>query len=126
MGHVDFEQTPKRIVREGLLRKLVYWEEGQYYHQGRLDRLRESLVALDYFSRIDIQPHPAEAVEGRVPVQVALTPAKRVVYTAGLRYGTARGPGVRPGLERRSVNPRRHKALAKPAYAQKRRTRSEE
>src|SRR3546814_1875955 len=60
MGHVDFEQTPKRIVREGLLRKLVYWEEDQYYHQGRLDRLRESLVALDYFSRIDIQPHRSE------------------------------------------------------------------
>src|SRR3546814_14941965 len=74
MGHVDFEQTSKRIVREDLLRKLVYWEEGQYYHQGRLDRLRESLVALDYFSRIDIQAHPEQAVEGRVPVRVALTP----------------------------------------------------
>src|SRR5690606_12377169 len=77
MGPVDFEQSPERIVRERLLRKLIYWEEGQYYHQGRLDRLRQSLVALDYFSRIDIQPHPEEAVEGRVPVQVNLTPAKR-------------------------------------------------
>src|SRR3546814_709565 len=122
MGRVDFEQTPKRIVREDLLRKLVYWEEGQYYHQGRLDRLRESLVALDYFSRIDIQPHPEQAVEGRVPVQVALTPAKRDVYTAGLSYGTESGPGVRLGLERRYVNTRGHKALAQLDYAQKRKT----
>ena len=122
MGRVDFEQTPERIVRERLLRKLMYWEEGQYYHQGRLDRLRESLVALDYFSRIDIQPHPEQAVEGRVPVQVTLTPAKRDVYTAGLSYGTESGPGVRLGLERRYVNTRGHKALAQLDYAQKRKT----
>jgi translocation and assembly module TamA len=122
MGRVDFEQTPKRVVRERLLRKLIYWEEGQYYHQGRLDRLRESLVALDYFSRIDIQPHPEQAVDGRVPVQVALTPAKRDVYTAGLSYGTESGPGVRFGLERRYVNQRGHKALTQLDYAQKRKT----
>jgi len=122
MGPVDFEQSPERIVRERLLRKLIYWEEGQYYHQGRLDRLRQSLVALDYFSRIDIQPHPEEAVEGRVPVQVNLTPAKRDVYTAGLSYGTESGPGVRLGLERRYVNTRGHKALAQLDYAQKRKT----
>lgn len=122
MGRVDFEQTPKRVVRERLLRKLIYWEEGQYYHQGRLDRLRESLVALDYFSRIDIQPHPEQAVEGRVPVHVALTPAKRDVYTAGLSYGTESGAGVRLGLERRYVNMRGHKALAQLDYAQKRKT----
>src|SRR3546814_254013 len=122
MGHVDFEQTPKRVVHERLLRKLIYWEEGQYYHQGRLDRLRESLVALDYFSRIDIQPHPEEAVEGRVPVQVALTPAKRDVYTAGLRYGPESGPGVRLGLERHSVNTRGPKALPHPDDAPKTKT----
>src|SRR3546814_14433684 len=122
MGHVDVEQTPKRIVREDLLRKLVSCEEGQYYHQRLLDRLRESLVALDYFSRIDIQAHPEQAVEGRVPVRVALTPAKRDVYTAGLSYGTESGPGVRLGLERRYVNTRGHKALAQLDYAQKRQT----
>ncbi|HZW18894.1 MAG TPA: autotransporter assembly complex family protein [Luteimonas sp.] len=122
MGPIDFEQTPKRVVRERLLRKLVYWKQGQYYHQGRLDRLRESLVALDYFSRIDIQPYPEKAVDGEVPIEVTLTPAKRDVYTAGLSYGTESGPGVRLGLERRYVNTRGHKALAQLDYAQKRKT----
>jgi len=122
MGPTDFEQTPKRVVRESLLRRLVYWKPGQYYHQGRLDRLRESLVALDYFSRIDIQPHPEKAIDGQVPVEVTLTPAKRDVYTAGLSYGTESGPGVRLGLERRYVNTRGHKALAQLDYAQKRKT----
>src|SRR5690606_11477789 len=120
MGPIAFEQTPRRVVRDRLLRKLVYWKPGQYYHQGRLDRLRESLVALDYFSRIDIQPHPENAVDGQVPIEVALTPAKRDVYTAGLSYGTESGPGVRLGLERRYVNDRGHKALAQLDYAQKR------
>ncbi len=122
MGATTFTQTPKRIIRDGLLEKLVYWEEGQYYHQGRLDRLRKSLASLDYFSRIDIEAKPENAVDHRVPVQVTLTPAKRSIYTSGLSYGTESGAGVRLGLERRYLNSRGHKALAQLDYAQKRKT----
>ena len=95
----------------GLLDKLVYWEEGSYFHQGKLDRLRESLVGLDYFSNIDIQAKPENAVDGRVPVDVNLTLAKRSIYTAGLSYGTDSGAGVRLGVERRYLNSRGHKAV---------------
>lgn len=122
MGRVTFEQTPERIIRESLLGKLIYWNEGEYYHQGRLDRLRKSLVTLDYFSRIQIEPQPEQAVEGRVPVQVTLTPAKRSIYTAGVSYGTDSGAGIRLGLERRYLNDRGHKALAQLDYAQRRKT----
>ena len=122
MGKVTFEQTPRRIVRDALLGKLVYWNEGEYYHQGRLDRLRKSLTSLDYFSRIDIEPQPEKAVDGQVPVVVTLTPAKRDVYTAGVSYGTDSGAGVRFGLERRYVNDRGHKALAQIDYAQRKKT----
>jgi len=122
MGTTTFTQSPKPVVSNRLLDKLVYWKAGEYYHQGRLDRLRQSLIALDYFSRIDIQPRPEDAVDGQVPVQVALTPAKRDVYTAGVSYGTESGAGVRFGLERRYVNQRGHKALAQVDYAQKRKT----
>jgi translocation and assembly module TamA len=122
MGVITFNQTPKRIVRDALLGKLVYWNEGEYYHQGRLDRLRKSLTALDYFSRIDITPQPENAVDGQVPVVVTLTPAKRDIYTAGVSYGTDSGAGVRFGLERRYVNDRGHKALAQLDYAQNRKT----
>lgn len=122
MGVITFAQQPKRIIREDLLGKLIYWEEGEYYHQGRLDRLRKSLTALDYFSRIDIEPQPEHAVEGRVPVKVTLTPAKRSIYTAGVSYGTDSGAGIRLGLERRYLNDRGHKALAQLDYAQRRKT----
>ncbi len=101
MGPTTFTQAPKRVVNDDLLRKLIYWDEGEYYHQGRLDRLRKSLVALDYFSRIDIDPQPGKAIDKRVPVDVTLTPAKRDIYTAGLSYGTDSGAGIRLGLERR-------------------------
>jgi len=121
MGPTVFEQE-RPIVRQDLLEKLVYWEEGQYYHQGRLDRLRTSIARLDYFSDIEITPRPDRAVDGRVPVDVRLSPAKRSIYTAGLSYGTDSGPGVRLGVERRYVNSRGHKALAQLDYARKRKT----
>ncbi len=122
MGMVAFEQTPRHIIRDSLLGKLVYWDEGSNYHQDKLDRLRKSLVALDYFSRVDIQPQPDKAVDHRVPVQVTLTPAKRSIYTAGVSYGTDSGGGVRLGVERRYLNARGHKALAQLDYAQRRKT----
>jgi translocation and assembly module TamA len=122
MGEVTFEQTPKRIVRDALLGKLVYWKPGEYYHQGRIDRLRKSLTSLDYFSRIDISPQPENAKDLQVPVVVTLAPAKRDVYTAGVSYGTDSGAGVRFGLERRYVNDRGHKALAQLDYAQNKKT----
>lgn len=131
MGAIAFVQQPKQIIRDQLLDKLVYWNEGEYYHQGRLDRLRDSLLKLDYFSAIDIEPRPDQAVEvteedgsvsRRVPVTVTLTPAKRSIYTAGLSYGTDSGAGVLFGVERRYLNSRGHKALGQIDWAQNRKT----
>jgi translocation and assembly module TamA len=122
MGEITFEQAPQLIIRDTLLRKFVYWEEGDYYHQGRLDRLRKSLGGLDYFSRIDIEPQPENAVDGRVPVTVRLTLAKRSIYSVGGSFGTDSGFGVSLGLERRYLNSRGHKGLAQLDYAEKRKT----
>ena len=120
MGRISFNQD---YFREGLFDPLVYWEEGSYWHEGKLDRLRESLTKLDYFSTIDIQPHPELADDDwRVPVDVNLTLAKRTVYTAGLSYGSESGPGVRGGVERRYVNRRGHKLNTQLDYAQKRKS----
>ncbi|MFC0676321.1 autotransporter assembly complex family protein [Lysobacter korlensis] len=122
IGNVEFNQTPRQIVYERLLERLVYWEPGSYYHQGKLDRLREGLRRLDYFTAIDIEPMPEKAVDGEVPVLVTLVPAKRSVYTAGLGYGTDSGGGVTLGVERRYLNMRGHKALAQLDYLQRRKT----
>jgi translocation and assembly module TamA len=122
LGTVTFSQTPRPVIRDKLLHKLVRWKAGEPYQQGDLDRLRQSLTALDYFSRIDVEPQPAQAIDHRVPVQVTLAPAKRSIYTAGVSYGTDSGPGVRLGVERRYLNARGHKALAELDFAQRRKT----
>lgn len=122
MGAITFEQTPQQIIRPQLLEKLIYWNQGEYYHQGRLDRLRTSLVKLDYFSGIDIQPLPEQAQGRQVPVTVTLTPAKRSIYSVGASYGTDSGAGMSFGVERRYLNARGHKALAQVDYAQNRKT----
>jgi len=119
-GEGAFDQGERPAIRESLLREFVYWEEGEYYHQGRLDRLRKSLAGLDYFSRIDIEPRPEDAIDGRVPVTVRLTPAPRSVYSVGASFGTDSGFGVSLGLERRYLNSRGHKLLAQLDYAEKR------
>jgi len=120
MGPTTFHQD---YFNPGLLERLVTWEEGSYFHQGKLDRLRESLVRLDYFGAIDIQPRPEDASEDfRVPVDVTLVRAKRNIYTAGLSYGTESGAGVRFGVERRYVNSRGHKLNWDMDWAQKRKS----
>ncbi|MFC5571188.1 autotransporter assembly complex family protein [Lysobacter yangpyeongensis] len=122
MGPMHIVQTPKHIIRDSLIEKLIYWDEGSYYHQGKLDAFRDSLARLDYFAGIDIQPQPENAVDGEVPVEVTLTPAKRSIYTAGLSYGTDSGAGVRFGIERRYLNDRGHKLLSQIDWAEKRKT----
>lgn len=122
IGNATFVQTPKAVVRPGLLERLVRWRAGSEYHQDKIERLRESLARLDYFASISIEPKPDEAVDRQVPVAVTLIPAKRDVYTAGVSYGTDSGGGVRLGAERRYVNDRGHKALAQVDYAQRRKT----
>lgn len=122
MGTVEFDQTPRAVVDDTLLHKLVVWRPGAPYHQDRIERLRESLQRLDYFSAIDVQAHPDKAVDRRVPVDVTLTPAKRSVYTAGLSYGSDSGAGVRLGVDRRYLNRRGHKGTAQVEWAQRRKT----
>lgn len=120
MGPITFNQD---YFVDRLFDPLVYWEEGSYFHEGKLDRLRESLTKLDYFSVIDIQPRPDQADDdGDVPVEVNLTRAKRSIYSAGLSYGSESGAGVRGGLERRYLNSRGHKMNTQLDYAQKRKS----
>lgn len=116
LGEARFEGHQ---FREGLLEKLVPWTPGDAYSQAELLDLQKSLNELDYFSAVDITALPGDAVDGRVPVRVALAPAKRDIYNAGLRYGTDTGVGVTGGIERRWVNQRGHKLRAQAALAQR-------
>jgi translocation and assembly module TamA len=116
-GPATFEGHP---FRPGMLDRLVPWQPGDPFDQARLRDLQASLVALDYFSGVDIRPLPEQAVDGQVPVQVNLVPSKRTVYSAGVRSGTDTGLGVTLGLDRRWVNDRGHKLRTLASLAQRR------
>ncbi len=122
LGEATFTQSPKTIIRDELLQKLVGWKPGKAYDDIELERLRRSLVGLDYFGLVEIVPQPEDAKDKIVPVQVNLTPAPRSIYTAGVNYGTQSGAGFSLGVERRYLNTRGHKALAQVDYANKRKT----
>jgi translocation and assembly module TamA len=87
----------------------VPWEPGQAFDQSELFSLQRTLADLDYFAAINVQPLPDEAKDGVVPIQISLTPAKRNIYSLGLRYGTDSGAGFASSVERRWVNRRGHK-----------------
>ena len=120
LGSVGFGQEPQAVIDDSLLRKLVGWEPGEPWDDAELERLRRSLVALDYFGLVEVLPQPAEKTGDVVPVQVHLTPAPRSIYSIGASYGTQSGAGVSLGFERRYLNARGHKALAQIDYASKR------
>ena len=120
LGAVAFKQAPKTIIRDSLLQKLVDWEQGDPYDNAKLEKLRRSLTALDYFGLVDVNANPEDARDKIVPITIDLTPAPRSIYTAGLSYGTLSGAGVSGGMERRYLNTRGHKALAQVEYANKR------
>ena len=118
LGEATFEGSQ---FRPGLLAKLVPWTPGQPYDQSELLDLQRSLTELDYFAAVDIRTDPdAAGDDRRVPVTVTLSPGKRTVYTAGLRYGTDTGVGVTGGIERRWVNDRGHKLRGLASLAQRR------
>ena len=115
-GTVRFEGQP---LNAGVLDPLVPWKRGEPFDQAQLLALQKSLAETDYFGGITLAPQPEAAVEGEVPVQVTLVPAKRSVYRAGLRYGTDAGAGVTGRVERRYLNRRGHKALVDLSLAQR-------
>lgn len=117
MGPVTFDYD---YFCPGLFDPLVYWRQGDYYHEGRLDRLRQSLTKLDYFSSIEIEPRPDLAdAKRQVPIRVTVKQAKRTIYNAGMSYGNESGPGLRTGIERRYLNRRGHKINTQLDYALK-------
>lgn len=106
-GEVRFLGGP---IRADLLARLPPWSPGAAYSQQQLLDLHNTLVGLDYFSRIAVRPLPEQASGTEVPVQIELSPGKREVYSAGLSYGTDSGAGLRLGAQRRWLNDRGHKA----------------
>jgi translocation and assembly module TamA len=101
------------------MERYVNFSGDDFYTQKRLLDLQEKLLATDYFSSVEIAPETEELADGKVPISIILTPAKRSVYTYGVNVGTDSGFGVRGALERRWVNDRGHKFRSGVDYSQR-------
>ena len=99
------------------LQRYTPWREGEFYSTEDLLELQQTLVDADYFSAVAVTPDLEHARDATVPVDVALVPAKRTVYTASLYVSTDTGPGTKLGFERRWLNKRGHKLSSDLQYA---------
>ncbi|MDX1733609.1 MAG: POTRA domain-containing protein, partial [Halioglobus sp.] len=75
-------------VDAGLLAALAEFEPGQAYDRQLLQRLLGLLLRTGYFSGSLVQPLPARAADGEVPVLVELEPASRHSFDVGVGYST--------------------------------------
>ncbi len=91
------------------LQRYTPWREGEFYSPEKLLNLQQTLVDADYFSAVAVTPDLGNTKDAVVPVDVALVPAKRSVYTASVYVSTDTGPGTKLGFERRWLNKRGHK-----------------
>ena len=94
-------------LSDALLARYVPYEEGEFYSQAELLRLQQRLTDAEYFSVVEVAPDVEKAVGGVVPINVAVIPAKRSLYTGGVFVGTDTGFGVRaaPKFQLRSSRP---------------------
>lgn len=106
----------------GFLDRYLPWHEGDFYAQAQLLELQQKLIDADYFAVVEVQPDLEHAHDGVVPIAVAVGPAKRNVYTAGIFIDTDIGAGVRAGLTRRWVNMGGHKLKLETQIAQRMKT----
>lgn len=102
-----------------LLDRFMPWREGDDYSSKQLLDMQQRLVGGDYFSTVTVQPRPEKAVDLNVPVDVALTPAKRNIYSSALYASTDRGAGVDFSVQRRWLNDKGHKGQAEFDVAQR-------
>lgn len=93
-GPTTFSKSP---FREKFLKRFLRYQEKHHYNAKRLTLTQVGLVASNYFNQVTIKPELGKAVNGYVPVHIALTMRKKKAYTIGLGYGTDTG-GIRGTL----------------------------
>ena len=105
-GPVRLDQD---ILDPAFLARFVPFAPGDFYNVRELLDLQYALDDTEYFSRVEVVPHPEQAVDGAVPIEVALDPNQRHKYTFGLGYGTDTGPRGTLGWDNRRVNSLGHR-----------------
>lgn len=105
-GALSFNQSP---IAEGKLRQLATFEPGEAFERGKLEKLQRRLERANYFDLVLLSAEPGQAVDGRIPVAVTLTPRPRWLYEFGAGFGTDTGPRLLLGAQNRIANEDGHR-----------------
>jgi translocation and assembly module TamA len=107
LGHVRFEQD---LLAESYLQKFVAFESGDVYDPNRLLALQGSLLAMEYYDEVTIEPQREEASDdNRVPIDVIAHRNKANRYRVGVGFATDVGPRLSLDYKRRYIGRRGHK-----------------
>lgn len=90
-------------VREGYVRSLVPWREGEEYRRDLVDQFRRKLLDLGLFAEVTAEPEKQLEEGGRVPVKVEVKESKMRTVKAGVYYKTDEGPGASVFWEHRNL-----------------------
>jgi translocation and assembly module TamA len=108
-GPTTIEQT---VVRDGLVRRYLRFQEGDWYSAEALLRTQFALDDSQYFSVTEVLPGERDRVAKVVPIRITSEPNKRHVYTIAAGYGTDTGARGTLGWENRRLNDRGHRLRA--------------
>jgi len=97
------------FLSDDFIRKFVNLEEGAYYSSAALIELRNSLNESQYFSNVTVTPALSANQDSRVPINVALEPRLRHIYSFGTGLTTDIGPRVTASYEDRYLNREGHR-----------------
>ena len=106
-GEVTFDDA---MLDPDLLYGYVPFEVGEPFDLRKLLQLQDGLSSTPYFRRVEVIPQEDRAVDRRVPIRVALVPARRERWSFGLGYGPDTGMRGTVGVDFRRLNRRGHRA----------------
>lgn len=106
-GAVSFRQD---ILDSAFLASRIPFKQGEVFRQKKLRQLQDALTADPYFEAVEVIPHPEQARDTRVPIEVVLTPRPPQAYEVGVGYGTDNGPRGRMTARFRRLNRKGHNA----------------
>ncbi len=105
-GELRLSEQP---LDEEFLRRLGKFKPGAKYSAAALIALDRQLSDAGYYQRVEVRARRDEAVDGVVPVDVLLEPAKRHAWRAGIGFSTDTGPRLSLRYDNRYLNASGHR-----------------
>ena len=104
MGPLEV-QGDTSVTEQFLLAKQT-WQEGEPWHQGKVEQFREALRQSGLFSRVDLDPAAEDNASALRPLVLATQAAPERTVGAALKYDTSFGPGFQGSWEHRNLTGR--------------------